>query len=296
MSRIGPVTLLALLAGVVVVLGGVGMLAPALYINRHDGDVLHLLDMVFRMTLGQMPHLDFVTPLGILSIWPIAAMIDLGLGAGHAVIAAQIAIAAVLLLPAWWVAWTRFTKVWGFVFGATVMVLCLAMFHGETLMNLSMSMHYNRWAWALAFLVLAIGFLPPIRHAPVWADALVLGLSMAALTLLKVTFMVSFAVPVILMMVQRREFSRLGAAVLVSALALVASVLVLGLDFWLAYAGDLIETAGSELRSYPGLEPTLLASAPAYVVGSLLTLAAVIVLRTGGRPRKAWAFWFCCPP
>lgn len=295
MSRTNPVRLLAVLVGIVVVLGGVGAMAPALYIDRHDGDVLHLMDMVFRMTLGQMPHLDFVTPLGILSIWPIAAMIELGFGAGHAVIAAQIALACLLLLPTWWVAWTRFSGLYSVAFGGSVLVLCLAMIHGETLLNLSMSMHYNRWAWALSFLALAIGFVPPIGKGSVLIDALVLGLAMALLTLLKVTFMVAFAVPILLILLLRRDFARVGAAVLVAALALGLSVLVLGLDFWLAYAGDLIATAKSDLRGYPGMEPVLLASAPAYVVGTVLTLAAVVVLRSGGRPEAGLAVLVLLP-
>lgn len=67
------------------------------------------------------------------------------------------------------------------------------------------------------------------------------------------------------------------------------------MDFWLGYASDLLSTAGSELREYPGLEPSELASTPAYVTGSILMLAAVVVLRTGGRPQEGLGLLLLLP-
>lgn len=295
MRRTNPVTLIAVLVAVVVVLAGAGLAAPALFIDRHDGDVMHLLDMVFRMAEGQMPHADFVTPLGILSIWPIAALIQAGFGAGQAVIVAQAALAALLILPTWWVAWTRFPAAGALAFGGSVMVLCLAMIYGDTGLHLSMSMHYNRWGWALAFLALAIGFLPPRGDTSMSVDALILGLVMAVLTLLKITFTIAFAGPIIAMMLLRRDFGRLAVSILVAAAALGAAALVLGPGFFVAYAADLVDTATSDLRSYPGLEPLDLAAVPAYVVGTILALAAVMVLRTGGRPAEGLGLLLLIP-
>ena len=92
MRRANPISLIAILAGLTAVLGAAGWFAPALFIDRHDGDMTHLLDLVFRMVEGQMPHLDFVTPLGILTYWPIAFFVDAGFGVGKSVILSQTAL------------------------------------------------------------------------------------------------------------------------------------------------------------------------------------------------------------
>jgi hypothetical protein len=284
MSRTNPVMLLAVMAAVLAVPGGTAVLTGAVRIDDHDGDVMHLLDMVLRQASGQRPHLDYMTPLGLLSTWPIAALVAAGLPGGLAVVLAQLLVAVLLVAPTFWVAWSRFPAPWSFVFGVSVLVLCLALIHGGSGMTLSMAMHYNRWAWALAFLAVAVGLVPPLRPGGLWADVLVLGLAMAALVLLKVTFTVALALPLIGIMLARQSFALLALSVLVAALALGLAVAWLGLDFWLAYAADLIATAQSETRAYPGPPPLEIAASAALFPAIALSLAAVVVLRTGGHP------------
>ena len=70
---------------VVAVLGGFALAKGAFLVGKHEGDTLHLVDMVLRMGLaGQVPHLDFMTPIGIGATWPIAAFVAAGFGVGHA--------------------------------------------------------------------------------------------------------------------------------------------------------------------------------------------------------------------
>ena len=65
------------------------------------------MQIVFRMADGQIPHLDFMTPIGALAFWPIAMLVKSGLGIGMAVIWSQV-IAALIFLPMLvWVARSR---------------------------------------------------------------------------------------------------------------------------------------------------------------------------------------------
>ena len=73
MNRLQSGKLFTYLVGIVAVFGTILLMKGGLYLNRHEGDALHLIEIVRRMSLGQWPHLDFVTPLGIAGFWPIAA-------------------------------------------------------------------------------------------------------------------------------------------------------------------------------------------------------------------------------
>jgi len=89
------------------------------------------MQIVFRMADGQIPHLDFMTPIGALAFWPIAMLVKSGLGIGMVVIWSQV-IAALIFRPMLvWVAWSRLTPWIGALFGLFVMVLLLALVHGE---------------------------------------------------------------------------------------------------------------------------------------------------------------------
>ncbi|MCB2159989.1 MAG: hypothetical protein KDD95_17150, partial [Rhodobacteraceae bacterium] len=52
---------------VIAVLGGVALAKGGFYLGMHEGDAIHLAEIVLRMADGQWPHLDFMTPLGVLS-------------------------------------------------------------------------------------------------------------------------------------------------------------------------------------------------------------------------------------
>ena len=70
------------------------ILAPGdLVITSHWGDALHLVDILDRMSQGQQPHIDFVTPLGQWAISPISALMAVGLPTGQAFLVAQLLLA-----------------------------------------------------------------------------------------------------------------------------------------------------------------------------------------------------------
>ena len=254
----------------------------ALYLAKHEGDAMHLAEIVLRQAAGQWPHLDFMTPIGVLATAPIAAFVASGQGLGAAVLWAQGAVALALLPALWWVGRSRMDLPWALALGALCIALVTALVHGEAERSLSISMHYNRWAWALAFPIAAIAAIPP-RQAGSLADGLVLGLGIAALALMKVTYVVAL-LPAVLAALALRRDGRAFVAALGSGLAVaVAVTLVAGPAFWLAYFGDLLAVARSGIRGAPGDSFGAVVAAPAYLGGSIVAVLGVILLRRAGQ-------------
>lgn len=274
----------AVLSGVLLIFGaalaGADLMKGGFYIGKHEGDTLHLLEIVFRMQDGARPHFDFVTPIGALAFLPIVALLKAGLGAGTAMLVAQGLVALVLLPAIIWVAGSRYRGAWAYAFGALVLVLVLALIYGEAERAVSISMHYNRWSWALAFLVLSVAVIERGR-APV-PDGLVMGLGLGALALIKVTFFVAFAPAVAVALIARRDWAALGWTVGAGLAVALWATLAWGPVFWLAYLGDLLAVSRSEIRPNAGLDLASLLGSPPYLLGNLLGFAAVILLRKSG--------------
>ena len=263
------------------------LLAPgALILSRHEGDAVHMTAIVLRMAEGQVPHLDFMTPIGVLAAAPVAAFVAAGWGFGTAFLLAQVTVAALILPAAWYAAQSRFGTGWlGLAFGALVLVMAMALTHGGTVEAVSISMHYNRWAWAVAFVALALALLPPARPAPRLEGA-ILGLGLAVLALTKVTYFVALAPVVLLALALRREGRTLAVAVAAGLAVVAAATLAFGAGFWAAYLGDLLAVATSETRAAPGRSYAGLLTAPEGLGVTLAALAAVVVLRRQGRARE----------
>lgn len=295
MSRSRSAALAAFLALVVVVLGGVPLLKGAFYIEKHEGDTLHLAELVLRMARGQWPHLDFMTPIGMLAIAPIAGFVRAGAGIGHAIFYAQILVALVLLLPTLRVAQSRLTGVWPWAYGGFVMLLCLALVHGEAESSVSISMHYNRWAWAVSYIIIPLAVLAPQGRPRPWLDGALIGLGVAALVLTKVTYAAAFLPGIAVALLARRQ-GRMILAALIAGLAVAALVTALaGPAFWPAYLKDLLTVATGETRAAPGESFVDVIAAPLYMGGSLALIAAVIFLRQAGRAEEGMALLFLMP-
>jgi len=285
MGSVNRVRLGAFLVAVVAAYAVVTLAKGGFYIGKHEGDMLHLLQIVFREAQGQWPHLDFQTPIGVLATAPIALFVTLGFGVGMAILLSQVLVAAVALPAVWRVAESRFAGVWAYLFGGFVLVLILALVHGETERAVSFSMHYNRWAWAAAFLAIAPAVLAPRegRAAPV-ADGLVIGFALSVLALVKVTYFGAFLIPVAVALIGRGAWRSIATALGVGVVVAAVVTLMAGTPlFWLAYLRDLFTVAGSEVRPQPGLPFAAVIGAPAYMGGSVVALLGVIFLRQAGR-------------
>ena len=158
----------------VVVRGGLRFLKRGFDIGKQDGDTIQMADSVLRMARGEWPHLDFMSPIGVLAMAPIALFVRLGAGIGHAVFLAQALVALILLLPAAHVARSRIGGWTGWAYAGFVMVLCLALVHGQTEPSISISMHYNRWAWAIVYVALPLIVLEPRGKAAPTLDGVII--------------------------------------------------------------------------------------------------------------------------
>lgn len=278
----------------VAAMGGVALAKGGFYIGKHEGDTLQLADIVLRIARGEWPHLDFMTPIGFLAMAPIALFVKLGAGIGHAIFYAQIMVALLLLPATIYVATTRFSGVWRWLHAAFVMVLCLALVHGETEVSLSISMHYNRWAWAIAYLAVPLAVLAPPRERA-GVEGVILGLGVAALVLIKATYVVALAPGLLVALFARRRWGVIGVAAAAGlAVALVMTVAA-GVDFWGAYLHDLEIVAQSPIRPQPGQSFFSVAAAPAFILGTMALLAVVVFLRQSDRMTEGLAMMVLMP-
>ena len=282
MSRSNPLLLLAILAAFVVAGSALSLAKGGLYISRHEGDTLHLLEVLFRLERGEMPHLDFMTPIGAFAFLPISSLLAQGMGVDRAILVAQVCLAAGLLPLVWWAAWSRFRGILAYGFGLVCLTLVLALVHGQTVDAVSISMHYNRWGWALSFVAIALALLKPITRPRPLLDGTIVGLCVAGLVMIKITYAVALF-PAIAIALLMRQGGGAFTAALVSGLAVAMGVTLWGgAGYWLAYLGDLSTVASSDVRPNPSLDLADTLVAPAYLGATLAALAAVILLRRAG--------------
>lgn len=270
---------LAMIGGVFAAICALAALREGLDFAKHETDMLHLVDIVLRLEGGARIHEEVMTPLGLWGFMPFVLLGQAGLGLGAALKWGQVAVAAVLLGPVIWVGVSRMRSVpLALGFGAVVLLLASGMVYGGADPKISLSMHYNRWAWAIVFLPLALVLLPAQRRGD-WLDGAVIGAAMAALVLIKATYFVAFAPAVILGLLLRRELKVLALALLIGIGILGVQTLFSGLGFWQGYVSDLMTVAASEVRPQPGKGWSQVALSPAHAAGTLLAVGSVIWLR-----------------
>jgi len=253
-----------------------------LLIEKHEGDALHVLEIVFRMSQGQWPHLDFMTPLGILSFAPIVWLMSAGLGIGYAILLSFVLFATVLLPALWWACYSRLSGWVAYAFGAVVIIIVTALVYGGIDKEASISMHYNRWAWAVSFVVLTLAVLPARTERPV-LEGLIFGLGLSFLALAKITFFVAFFPGILLALLLRRQGKAVLAAFVVGVLVVGLITLLGGVGFWLAYISDLREIANSPIRDAVWGSFANLLTGSKYIAANLCLLAAIILVRQAGR-------------
>lgn len=295
MSRPNPTALFGFLSAVIAVMGGAAALKGGLYVGRHEGDMMHMMQIVFQLADGEVPHRDFMTPIGLFAFWPIALFAKMGFGIGHAAIYSQIFVALLLLPAVWWVALTRFRGVMPYLFGLIVLVLVTALVHGESQRAISFSMHYNRWAWAIAFVAITLAVLPAQDKPNSAVDGIIIGLAMAVLVLLKVTYFAAFILPVTIGLVQRGNTRAIGFAVLAGLAVAVMVTLMMGPAFWFAYLKDILTVSGSSVRPNPGEGLDAVIAAPPYLGGSIAAVLGVIFLRQAGAKVGGLVLLFLLP-
>ena len=252
-----------------------------LMITLHEGDAMHMVQILLRMEQGEIPHKDFMTPIGILAFWPITLF--MGMGVGKAYLAGNVLMAALMIPALWWLAVSRLSAGLAYGFGAGVVLLMSAMVHGDILQVSSVSMYYNRWAWGIGFILVLTAILPVRNRHHQWADGILLGLGVSALAMIKATYFVTLLPPLVLAVALRGQWKTMLVALVTGLAVIVAVGLVLGVDFWFAYIGDLQQVRGSGVRSYPSQSLAYLLIGPKFLLANGVALAAVIFLRQAGR-------------
>lgn len=282
MSRPNPFVLTGIFLFIIGILVGLPWLKGGLYLDSHEADVFHLLDVSFRMVEGQMPHLDFVTPLGILAFLPIVAFMKAGLPFGAAFMAAQLLVALLLLPIVVYAVCTRLTKRQGAVFGAVVFTLVLTMTYLQASSGVTVAMHYNRWCWAVAFVALLIAFCPAKGAERPQLDGVLVGLLTTVLLLTKVTFFIALVPAMAVALFIRKQNVSVVFAVTTGVILIAASSLVWGVGFWTAYAADLLNVSGSEVRPNVGVPFSELLSGPQFIGITIIGAAASMIIRRAG--------------
>ncbi len=279
MSRAEPFLLTVVFAVFVLVYGALPWLAGGLYLDTHEGDSYHLLDILTRMADGDIPHVDFMTPLGVLAFWPVTVVMETGYSAGRALILAQFGVAVVLLPVVAYAALTRLGRGLAVYFGLTTLGLVMTLSYGTPGSGVGISMHYNRWAWSIAFLLLLLSLVPAKARPRPLVDGALIGVLAAALLLLKITYFVAL-VPVILLLLWSMHGPKGVVAAGVGGLAVAAIVTAgYGISFWFAYFADLRLVAGNEVRPFVGVPFNQIVAGPSHIVATLLGVLAVLVLR-----------------
>lgn len=265
---------LAILVGILIVQIGLTLLGDGLYFTSHEADMVHLADLVLRQSAGEVFHQDIATPIGGWATLPMALLHRAGLGLGQAMVWGQVLVLAIflpclaLVLPA------RFTLGQSAVVAIAVAGLTTGLAFGGTDPIISLSMSYNRWCWAAALIVTLVVLLPGTRPNSA-VEGVVIGLLMAAMAMVKVSYPVALALPVTLGLLRNGRIRPFLAACLAAFAVLALITLFIGIDGWRAYVADLLMVAGSEHRAAPGADWPVLVVSPAGLPATLVVLTMI---------------------
>lgn len=275
-------TIVGILVAVLLVQAGLLLGAGHLAVNGHEVDVLHATQAAMRLVAGQAQHIDFVSPLGILSFAPVAMFVSAGFDISTAFLASNLLVALLLLPVLIWVILTRLRGLVGVLFGVVVLIMVNAVVYGGDQATVSMSMYYNRWAWAAVFLIVPLMILPSLDADRPLIDGAIIGGLLGVLALAKMTFFITLAPVVLIVLLIGRRFPALIACGVAGGLVGVIATIWLGFGHWTAYLNDMAFVAASTVRPQPGLDIADILAAPAFLPGSICLLVTVIGLRKCG--------------
>jgi hypothetical protein len=257
----------------------------SLLLNGFEGDALHLAVGVLRMQAGEVQHIDFHTPLGVLSFLPASLLMSAGFGFGAAAAYSNLLVAVLFLPILVRVGETRFSGIQRYAFAFVILLLFLALARGSSgLSQVDMALYYNRWCWAVSGLAIALVLLEgPQNRTGRIVDGVCLGICFGFLALTKATFFVFLAPVVLIGLLALKRFALLAAA-LITGLVLLVLFLVLsgGTEMALAYFTDLKAVSSGSVRPVPSLGIGGVAIGPDKLASSLAVLAAGVGLRKAG--------------
>lgn len=261
-------------AAVVIVL--VALVAPSVVMAPWD--VFILLDGGWRISMNQVPNLDFRTPLGPLTY----ALVAWGMTAAGSLSLAAVswATAFVSAISAAWsslVAYPRMRPVYAFTFVTLMTTLPVATRPlGYSPDITSYAMLYNRLGWIVLAIIAVQVLLPPFRGGTALRrfDVLSLGLLLALAFFIKITyFMAAIGIVVVAILLRKIDVRILAAS---AGIAVVLAVLLHAAGF--VYLPGYISDVMAAGRIQPIDQRVDKVVSRAVVVPLVLTVASAVVL------------------
>ena len=168
--------------------------ARGIFINEYVDDLYFVFDASWRIKSGQVPHVDFISPIGQAFYWPFALLLKILPYSAKTILWANMLVAALLSLVAWTVLRRRLSPLLFFLAVASIILGILSprdadSFTGNVFSYLA---PYNRWSWGFLAIVTYLSLIPPGSSGKVHRDSAVdgvaLGLLLIALAYLKITY------------------------------------------------------------------------------------------------------------
>lgn len=169
-----------------------GLLASrGMIVTRTVHDLYYVFDASWRAYVGQVPHLEFHSPIGQAFYWPFALLAPLGEPTALSLFQANVLIALVLLVVAMATLRPRLPGFLYLLAAASVITLAIAPRDMDfSITDYSHLAPYNRWASSFLMMLALLVFVPRPGAAAKWVavDGIVLGLVLWLLYYLKITF------------------------------------------------------------------------------------------------------------
>ena len=213
------------------------------YITAALQDNLVFFDCAHRIFEGQLPHLDFHSPLGLLFFVIPYLGLELSGSYGGALPAAT-SLTLVLLTPVMiYILASRFRYYIAIPVALyLILLVTVPTILGDNVSSLTFAMWYNRLAWVI-FVLLILMYMPSYmqRRALMIVDGLVAGALLACLVYLKVTYAV-IGCAFCCIWCLNSKFNRPSGAIAAIVVLVVALAVELALGVHRAYVQDILMT------------------------------------------------------
>ena len=177
------------IAAFTVLIAALAALIHVIPYGRAVWDFVFVLDGAYRIGLGQVPHVDFASPIGALTLY-LAYLAERVFPGGQPFIGMH-ALAWLMMVPPFAVIASRIRSGWGFAASFAVLALVVLVpytLDPTMLSEISYFATYNRFATAILFLAGLWYVLPKAR-----GDGVLLGYLLTALIFIKITAAIAMA-------------------------------------------------------------------------------------------------------
>ncbi len=183
-------------------------------------------DGIHRIAHGQMPHVDFSTPVGALAYWlPYLGFTIVG-GYAGAIEVASLLLAAIVVSFAALLLWQRAASAMALlILATTACIIVVPLAPGWIPQEVSHAMHYNRWSWGVILTLFLLGLPPAPDTKPGLVRGLIVAMLLSALFFIKITYFAIGSV-YLLLLLSYADVRRRDAIVAITGVGLILTVCV----------------------------------------------------------------------